>query len=164
METKIVNKVEQNITIEKLFQHAVRRHKQGHTQQAIQDFRLVIAMAPEIAPHDVKTYHNLGNVYLDLNDMGTTTACYRKALDLVITANTFVAQLAGAMGKPTWLFLHYLPDWRWMLERTDSPWYLTMRLFRQPASGDWDGVFEALDRVLQTQVPIASTPTFDSVQ
>jgi hypothetical protein len=62
-------------------------------------------------------------------------------LDLVITADTAIAHLAGAMGKPVWTALASLPDWRWMLARHDSPWYPTMRLFRQERAGEWNGVF-----------------------
>ena len=61
-------------------------------------------------------------------------------MDLLITVDTSVAHLAGAMGIPTFLLLSYQPDYRWMLERSDSPWYPTMRLYRQPAYGDWGSV------------------------
>ncbi len=64
------------------------------------------------------------------------------ALDLVITSDTAVAHLAGALGVPVWVVLHSDPDWRWLLERSDSPWYPTMRLFRQRSRGDWLEVFE----------------------
>jgi len=61
-------------------------------------------------------------------------------LDLVISADTALAHLAGALGKPTWLMLPFSPDWRWLLKREDSPWYPTMRLFRQPQLDDWEPV------------------------
>ena len=65
------------------------------------------------------------------------TAAIIEQLDLVITIDTAVAHLAGALGKPTWLLLSAAPDWRWMLGRSDSPWYPSMRLFRQAKLGDW---------------------------
>lgn len=65
------------------------------------------------------------------------TAAAIQCLDLVITADTSVAHLAGALGKPVWVMLSKVPDWRWMADRDDSPWYPTMRLYRQPAFGDW---------------------------
>nr|WP_245939706.1 tetratricopeptide repeat-containing glycosyltransferase family protein [Stenomitos frigidus] len=72
----------------------------------------------------------------------TATAAAIAQLDLVITIDTAVAHLAGALGKPVWLLLSVAPDWRWLLERDDSPWYPTMRLFRQRQRGSWQGVFE----------------------
>ena len=75
-----------------------------------------------------------------LYDSVTETAAVIANLDLVITVDTMVAHLAGALGVPTWLLLHDTADWRWLLEREDSPWYPTMRLFRQPARGDWSSV------------------------
>jgi tetratricopeptide (TPR) repeat protein len=68
------------------------------------------------------------------------TAALIEALDLVISVDTAVAHLAGALGKPVWVLLHNSPDWRWLLEREDTPWYPTMRLFTQPSPGDWDSV------------------------
>jgi tetratricopeptide (TPR) repeat protein len=69
-------------------------------------------------------------------------------LDLVITVDTAVAHLAGALGTPVWLALPYRPDWRWLLDREDSPWYPTMRLFRQPQPGQWPAVFERMAKEL----------------
>ena len=73
------------------------------------------------------------------------TAAAVASLDLVITVDTSVAHLAGAMGKPVWVLLQqHLPDWRWLLNRKDSPWYASARLFRQEKAGDWDGVVRTI--------------------
>jgi tetratricopeptide (TPR) repeat protein len=70
------------------------------------------------------------------------------ALDLVITIDNSTAHLAGALGVPVWVLLPFAPDWRWLLDREDSPWYPTMRLFRQRRPGDWDSVIERVRRAL----------------
>jgi Flp pilus assembly protein TadD len=75
----------------------------------------------------------------ELKDFADTAALIAN-LDLVITVDTAVAHLAGAMGKPVWVLLPFVPDWRWMMDREDSPWYPTMRLFRQKVAGQWDEV------------------------
>ena len=67
---------------------------------------------------------------------------YLEGLDLVISVDTAVAHLAGALGKPVWLLVQDSPDWRWLLNRADSPWYPTLRLFRQSHRGDWRPVLE----------------------
>jgi hypothetical protein len=72
------------------------------------------------------------------------TAALIDHLDLVISVDTSVAHLAGAMGKPVWLLLPFAPDWRWMTGRGDSPWYPTMRLFRQLSIGDWAAVIQQM--------------------
>jgi tetratricopeptide (TPR) repeat protein len=69
------------------------------------------------------------------------TAAVMQSLDLVVTSDTSVAHLAGALGRPVWLALQHVPDWRWLLESDESAWYPTMRLFRQTERGDWGGVF-----------------------
>jgi Flp pilus assembly protein TadD len=79
---------------------------------------------------------NLLDASAELRDF-TDTAALIDRLDLVITVDTAVAHLAAAMGKPTWLLLPFTPDWRWMLDRSDSPWYPSMRLFRQTSPGKW---------------------------
>ncbi|MBN1816754.1 MAG: glycosyltransferase family protein [Sedimentisphaerales bacterium] len=81
------------------------------------------------------------NHLTDFADTAAVIAC----LDLVITVDTAVAHLAGAMDKPVWLLLPFPPDWRWMLDRSDSPWYPAMRLFRQTKRGDWKEVFTAVE-------------------
>ena len=72
-------------------------------------------------------------------DAFVDSAAVMASLDLVISADTGIAHLAGALGRPVWVALKYVPDWRWLLDRADTPWYPTMRLFRQPAPGDWTG-------------------------
>jgi Flp pilus assembly protein TadD len=74
-----------------------------------------------------------------LRDFAETAAVLAR-LDLLVTVDTATAHLAGALGRPVWTMLCHTPDWRWHLKRSDSPWYPTMRLFRQPRWGDWDSV------------------------
>jgi tetratricopeptide (TPR) repeat protein len=76
------------------------------------------------------------------------TAAVLRCVDLVISSDTAVAHLAGALGVPVWVALPQVPDWRWLLEREDSPWYPTMRLFRQQRAGDWGEVFGRIARAL----------------
>jgi hypothetical protein len=71
-------------------------------------------------------------------------AAVMECLELIITSDTSVAHLAGALGRPTWLVLKKVPDWRWMLEREDCPWYPSMRVFRQEQDGDWHALFERM--------------------
>ena len=74
-----------------------------------------------------------------LGDFSDTAALISQ-LDLVITVDTSVAHLAGALGKPVWILLTHAPDWRWLLDRNDSPWYPSARLFRQDETRDWSRV------------------------
>jgi tetratricopeptide (TPR) repeat protein len=83
-------------------------------------------------------------------DAFVDTAAIMQSLDLVVTSDTAAAHLAGALGRSTWVALKHIPDWRFMLERGDSPWYPTMRLFRQPKREDWDSVFAAMAEALGT--------------
>jgi tetratricopeptide (TPR) repeat protein len=77
------------------------------------------------------------------------TAAVMHCVDLIVTSDTSVAHLAGALGRPVWVALRHTPDWRWMLKRCDSPWYPTMRLFRQPVCGDWAGAFAEMAAALE---------------
>ena len=78
------------------------------------------------------------------------TAAVMAQLDLVITADTAVAHVAGALGKPVWLVIGFIPEWRWLLDREDSPWYPTMRIFRSHAPGRWDDVIARVHSALVT--------------
>ena len=77
------------------------------------------------------------------------TAAIMMNLDLMISSDTAVAHLAGALGIPVWLAIPFVPDWRWLLQREDTPWYPTMRLFRQERHGEWPGVFERMSEQLK---------------
>jgi Flp pilus assembly protein TadD len=98
--------------------------QKGAAQSAVADY---FGRAPLI---------NLGPELADFAD----TMAIIEALDLVVTVDTATAHLAGAMGKPVWILLPHAPDWRWLLNRDDSPWYPTARLFRQPCADDWGSV------------------------
>lgn len=97
----------------------------------------------------------LGDRLLDLSphlqDLADTAAAIAQ-LDLVISVDTVVAHLAGALGKPVWTLLPYAADWRWLLDRTDSPWYPTMRLFRQDRPGGWTGVLHEVQQELSAVI------------
>jgi tetratricopeptide (TPR) repeat protein len=80
------------------------------------------------------------------------TAAVMESLDLVITADTAIAHLGGALARPTWVALKHVADWRWQLERDDSPWYPTMRLFRQARRDDWKSAFDDMERTLRAQI------------
>ena len=84
------------------------------------------------------------------------TAAAIAALDLVISVDTSVAHLAATLGKPTWILLPFRPEWRWQLDREDSPWYPSARLFRQSRAGDWDGVIARVRDALRTWRPPAN--------
>jgi len=88
---------------------------------------------------------NEGGAFLD-------TAAAMQSLDLVITSDTGIAHLAGALGVPVWVALPLVPDWRWFREREDSPWYASMRLFRQRAAGDWNDVFARISAALAERI------------
>ena len=94
-------------------------------------------------PRDLPTI----DLSVDLNDFSDTAAAMLN-LDLIISIDTVTAHLAGALGRPTWTLLPRVADWRWLLDREDSPWYPTMRLYRQTTAGDWAGVIARVVRDL----------------
>ncbi len=101
--------------------------------------------------------------FIDLtNELGdfADTAALIAQMDLVISVDTAVVHLAGAMGKPVWVMLPFAPDWRWMLNREDSPWYPTMRLFRQKRIGDWEDVVRRVGEALGERVIQAGESKF----
>ena len=87
-----------------------------------------------------------------LTDFADTAAAMRN-LDLIVPVDTSVVHLAGALGQPVWTLLPCMPDWRWLLEREDSPWYPTARLFRQGSPDDWEGVVARMARALGELMP-----------
>ncbi|QGM45119.1 DUF6165 family protein [Methylocystis heyeri] len=92
---------------------------------------------------------SLGDDYDAGEDAFLDAAAVMESLDLVVTSDTSIAHLAGALGRPVWVALQRTPDWRWLLERSDSPWYPSIRLFRQRTSGDWKGVFTDIETAVR---------------
>jgi tetratricopeptide (TPR) repeat protein len=114
-----------------------------------------VSLQKDVRPAEVALLDRTGEILdfaTSLNDFSDTAALLSR-LDLVVTVDTSIAHLAGALGKPVWVLLSYVPDWRWLLDRDDSPWYPTARLFRQDDSRTWDGaitrVREAAGKFLQ---------------
>lgn len=102
----------------------------------------IVALQQDVPDADRATLAQAGHVIdlpTELTDFSDTAAMMDR-LDLIISVDTAPAHLAGALGRPLWLLLPFAPDWRWMLDREDSPWYPSARLFRQDQPGDWNGV------------------------
>jgi hypothetical protein len=95
-----------------------------------------------LAVHDVMVDHSAEQRNF------TDAAALVAAMDLVLSVDTSLAHLAGALGKPVWIMLPFSADWRWLVGRNDTPWYPTARLFRQRQPGDWDGVVAEVARTL----------------
>jgi len=91
---------------------------------------------------------DLGPALEDFADAAAAAA----EMDLILMTDSAMAHLGGALGRPVWVLLQFAPDWRWFRDRADSPWYPTLRLFRQPRPGDWDSPFEAAHRALAERV------------
>lgn len=108
-----------------------------------------VSLQKNIPIHDVESIRRLEvvDVGVDLQNFADTAAVV-SLLDLVISVDTSIAHLAGALGKPVWIFLTFSPDWRWLLKREDSPWYPTARLFRQSRFDDWGDVIQHARRML----------------
>jgi tetratricopeptide (TPR) repeat protein len=103
----------------------------------------------EAALADLAQVESLGADFDAGGDAFLDTAAAMQSLDLVITCDTSIAHLAGALARPCWVALKRVPEWRWQLERDDTPWYPATRLFRQPARGDWDSVFAGMAAALR---------------
>jgi len=110
-------------------------------------------------PRDIR-FENMGG---ELNDFRDIAACLAN-LDLVIAVDTVVAHLAGAMGRPVWMIVPFIPDWRWGMHRIDSPWYPTMRLFRQPHPKAWAPVISTMATALTEHFPIQRTLKSEEVE
>jgi ADP-heptose:LPS heptosyltransferase len=98
-----------------------------------------------LRPGDESTLSNFTNIDLVSEKKGRTladTAALISRLDLVITVDTVISHLAGALGRPVWTLLRFSGYWVWLLDRADSPWYPTARLFRQSKPGDWESILE----------------------
>jgi hypothetical protein len=107
-------------------------------------------------PSDLAVLESAGvdNLDPDLNDFADTAAAIEQ-MDLVISVDTAVAHLAGAMGKKTWCLLPFSPDWRWGLEGGDTPWYPSMVLYRQARAGHWQHVIDVIRQALDRERPAA---------
>jgi tetratricopeptide (TPR) repeat protein len=112
-----------------------------------------VSLQKDVRPDDKAMLEQCGVVDLtaDLADFAETAALV-SCLDIVITVDTSVAHLAGALARPTWIMLTYSPDFRWLLDRDDSPWYPTAQLFRQAAARDWAEVIDRVRSALATRV------------
>jgi tetratricopeptide (TPR) repeat protein len=101
-----------------------------------------VSLQKDVRPDDMALLRARGDILHFGDELGdfSDTAALTSQLDLVISVDTSVAHLAGALGKPAWILLTYVPDFRWLLDWDDSPWYPTIRLFRQDATRAWDGV------------------------
>ncbi|MBF0333437.1 MAG: tetratricopeptide repeat protein, partial [Alphaproteobacteria bacterium] len=99
------------------------------------------------------TVRDLGPDIRDFGDTAAALAC----LDLLISVDTSVVHLAGALARPTWVMVPFHPDWRWLLDREDSPWYPTMRLYRQATIGDWPGVVARIAQTLRAEIATRAT-------
>jgi ADP-heptose:LPS heptosyltransferase len=111
---------------------------------------LFVSLQREVRSDDaalLKDQTNIMHFGEELRNFADTAALISN-LDLVISVDTSVAHLAGALSKPVWILLPFIPEWRWLLDRDDSPWYPTARLFRQDESRAWENVIARVHRAL----------------
>ena len=103
-----------------------------------------VCLQKELKECDVEFFQNYKNIQFFGNELKdfSDTAALCEHMDIVISVDTSVAHLAAAIGKSTWILLPYVPDWRWLLDRKDSPWYPSVKLYRQATIDDWDQAFE----------------------
>ncbi len=112
------------------------------------------SLQKEIRAQDMAALADFGQIHAhqeQLHDFSDTAALVQE-MDLVISVDTSVAHLSGALGRPTWVLLPFAPDYRWMLERTDTPWYPTMTLFRQDGPGEWQRAIAAAEARLRERL------------
>ena len=139
-----------------------QRHVNDHNRslplklmtRLVSDKAQFISLQKDLKPADEVALHGRGDI-TDLTSHLTdfsTTAALIACLDIVVTVDTSVAHLAAASGRPTWILLPYTPDYRWLLDRNDSPWYPTVRLFRQDERRDYETVIERINLALAEQV------------
>ncbi|HLK25630.1 MAG TPA: tetratricopeptide repeat protein [Caulobacteraceae bacterium] len=117
-----------------------------------------VSLQKEVREGDAETLSRLGRIYAlgpELGDFADTAALIDE-LDLVLTVDTSIAHLAGALGKPVWVLLPYGPDFRWLRQREDSPWYPSARLFRQASLGDWSPVIAKVRDELRSRFAMSS--------
>jgi tetratricopeptide (TPR) repeat protein len=119
-----------------------------------------ICLQKDATADELAIARDIGLSIIQLNDFDTThgpfidTAAVMLNLDLVISSDTAIPHLAGALGVPVWLLLQFVPDWRWLTDRSDTPWYSSMRLFRQKSIGDWNSVSKQLHTALSDLIAI----------
>ncbi|MGA1869741.1 MAG: tetratricopeptide repeat protein [bacterium] len=143
-------------------------HRNDHNRSCAVDHFIPLAQTPGVRLYGLQkgeaaaqaarfsqnVLYNVGEECEDFSD----TAGVIENLDLIISVDTAVAHLSGAMGKRVWTLLPFAPDWRWLLIREDSPWYPTMRLFRQQIGGEWAEVFHRVAKALRVLVHTSSSP------
>jgi len=109
-------------------------------------------------------YVNMNDYNFDEKEPFFDTAAIMENLDLIITVDTSIAHLAGAMNRPVWVLLSYIPDWRWMLDRSDTPWYPSMRLYRQEKAGDWSPVFATIKTEIEKLIAYKTSVYKEPIQ